>query len=263
MTAQYVKADRSSHWYTRDGRPMHEVPRADGKGMRPTTITDALKLDLFTSVSGIISEKKNFMVERYKLNQMANAAVALRHRPVTDMTDEEYAEELIRLAESPGKEAADFGTTLHRAIEEWLNSGMEVWPEDENLIPFMEGFAEWWHDQGLRVLATEQSFCRPDLGYGGTCDMLSGGLLVDWKTQKGDTVGALTHYDEWGMQLAAYGKAMNEPKTATVAISSTTPGIISMHKYSKQEMEDCWETFRCLRDLFYSPKGRGRKLSYG
>ncbi len=36
-----VPRESASHWYFPDGTPLHEVPRADGKGNRPTNLRDA------------------------------------------------------------------------------------------------------------------------------------------------------------------------------------------------------------------------------
>jgi hypothetical protein len=33
------------HWYQPDGTPLHQVPKADGKGMRDTTLADAKSSD--------------------------------------------------------------------------------------------------------------------------------------------------------------------------------------------------------------------------
>ena len=51
MTA--VKPESASHWYDLDGQPCHEVPRAKGDGMRPTTLADARKLHLLPSVTNV------------------------------------------------------------------------------------------------------------------------------------------------------------------------------------------------------------------
>lgn len=50
-----VPRESASHWYFPDGTPLHEVPRADGKGQRPTSLRDARKLGLFPSVTNVLS----------------------------------------------------------------------------------------------------------------------------------------------------------------------------------------------------------------
>ena len=47
------------HWYTQDGKPMHWVDKADGKGTRNTTLRDARKLNLLPSVTNILKLLNN------------------------------------------------------------------------------------------------------------------------------------------------------------------------------------------------------------
>ncbi len=46
---------KSQHWYDRDGKAVFEVPKAKGGGTRPTTIADARKLNLYPSVTTVLS----------------------------------------------------------------------------------------------------------------------------------------------------------------------------------------------------------------
>jgi len=46
---------KSMHWYDRDGKAVFEVPKAKGDGMRATTIADARKLNLYPSVTTVLS----------------------------------------------------------------------------------------------------------------------------------------------------------------------------------------------------------------
>ena len=46
-------AAESGHWYQADGTPAYEIVGANGK-MRPTTLRDARKLNLYPSVTTII-----------------------------------------------------------------------------------------------------------------------------------------------------------------------------------------------------------------
>jgi hypothetical protein len=41
-----IKRESASRWYLPSGKPFHEVERADGKGMRSSTLRDAVKWGL-------------------------------------------------------------------------------------------------------------------------------------------------------------------------------------------------------------------------
>ncbi len=67
----------STHWYRTDGTPCYQVPRADGKGLRPTTLRDARKLGLVPSVTGIIRCAAAPQLEAWKRKQLALACLTL------------------------------------------------------------------------------------------------------------------------------------------------------------------------------------------
>jgi hypothetical protein len=62
------------HWYQPDGTPLHQVPKADGKGMRDTTLADAKKLGLLPSVTGITDIVAKPALMNWKAAQVAAAA---------------------------------------------------------------------------------------------------------------------------------------------------------------------------------------------
>jgi hypothetical protein len=74
-------ATESMHWYDKAGRPCYEVERADKKGMRPTTLRDARKMNLVPSVTSIIKCAAAPQLEKWKRDQVLIAALTLPRMP--------------------------------------------------------------------------------------------------------------------------------------------------------------------------------------
>ena len=125
---KFVRDQTNSHWYTREGVPLHEVPRASGEGMRPTDVRDAKRLGLLPSVTNILGGLAKPGIDAWKRNQLVSAALALPR--LEGEPDADYAARLIEQAEAPSIKGSDFGTRLHQGIEDWLRSSGELWPED-------------------------------------------------------------------------------------------------------------------------------------
>ena len=64
----------SQHWYDKNGNSVFEVPKAKGGGMRPTTIADARKLNLYPSVTTVLSVLAKPSLDDWKLQQVAERA---------------------------------------------------------------------------------------------------------------------------------------------------------------------------------------------
>jgi hypothetical protein len=78
-------ASESGHWYRRDGSPCHEVPRAKGDGVRPTTLRDARKMGLLPSVTSIIKCADRPALNSWMQRQVAMSALTMRPAVTTSM----------------------------------------------------------------------------------------------------------------------------------------------------------------------------------
>jgi hypothetical protein len=65
---------KSQHWYDKDGNAVFEVAKAKGGGMRATTIADARKLNLYPSVTTVLSVLSKPSLDDWKLQQVAERA---------------------------------------------------------------------------------------------------------------------------------------------------------------------------------------------
>ena len=109
-----IKVEHPSHWYTHDGAPAYEVPRAKGDGMRAPTVADARKLDLVPSVTNILNVLRKPALEAWKIEQGIMQALTLTRDDGESLDDFAH-----RVAEQSGeiatKTAAE-GTAIHHAL---------------------------------------------------------------------------------------------------------------------------------------------------
>lgn len=101
-------------------------------------------------------------------------------------------------------EAKDLGTDVHD-IADRINRGEDTGPMAPSVAERVEHYRSWLAASGWDVKISEAYLVEPDLGYGGTLDILARdadgrSVLADIKTGKGV-------YRETVLQLAAYGMA--------------------------------------------------------
>ena len=126
--------------------------------------------------------------------------------------DPEWVDRLIEAArrrpDEVRDEAADFGTRTHQAISAWVKGGPEP-EEGSELRPPFVAFRAWLSDGRWGIVASELPVFHLEEGYAGTIDLLLKSsendewAVLDIKTSKGI-------YPEMGLQVAAYGAAVQE-----------------------------------------------------
>lgn len=133
--------------------------------------------------------------------------------------------------------AADRGTRLHRAAEQYLKYGFRNVDEDcsghfDGFLKFLEDHPNW------KPLHSEYRFYHKALLYAGTCDLLfdtpTGIVLVDLKTT------AQAHLGLWGVQLAAYQNGL-ESYYPTLKITATK--VLQTFNYGNYVLYDVEENF--------------------
>lgn len=202
-----IHPEQSSHWYTRDGRPAYEVPKADGT-MKKTTLADARKLDLVPSVTTILSVVAKPGLEAWKIENAIVAALTLPRQ--AGESDQAFARRVVTDSKEQVGNAMDVGTQIHQWIEDYIALPAIVKPAPIGYEATCASVREWI-DDSLDAGTVEKAFASP-LGYGGRIDWfgsLTNGRLavVDWKTQfvKGPQPN---FYETWDLQLAAYALAV-------------------------------------------------------
>ena len=145
--------------------------------------------------------------------------------------------------------AADKGSEIHTAIEEFVNRG--VWPADGLIKQCVLAYHEWSRSNPMEPVASEFTVWSPTEYYAGTIDevcLLPNGHygVIDFKTG-----GA---YPEAALQVAAYANALEELTAVPVdsawilRIPRDQPADGSPQFYTKfmdsEQIQDNLEAFR-------------------
>ena len=258
-----VPRESASHWYFPDGTPLHEVPRADGKGSRPTSLRDARKLGLFPSVTNVLSILAKPGLDAWKQEQAILAALTLP-RTEEETLDDFAKRVLVDMTSEVGR-AADLGSAVHAAIEgyaqgRWL-------PEDKGVARLFEPARQWFDKEVLAVHSVEIATAHLEWGYAGRVDLVatlrSTGrpTVIDFKTQKTrrDKDGSFKPilHDTWPLQLEAYrmalasrDKGLADAAIASVVIGSTDPVPVVVKVWDDADKDGYFRAFLAARDLW-------------
>ena len=258
-----VPRESASHWYFPDGTPLHEVPRADGKGSRPTSLRDARKLGLFPSVTNVLSILAKPGLDAWKQEQAILAALTLPR--IEGETLDDFAKRVITDMHSEVGRAADLGSAVHAAIEgyaqgRWL-------PEDKEVARLFEPARQWFDAQVTQVHSVEIAAAHLEWGYAGRVDLVatlrSTGrpTVIDFKTQKTrrDKNGYFKPilHDTWPLQLEAYhqalasrDKGLQDAAIASVVIGSTEPVPVVTQVWDDADKAGFFRAFLAARDLW-------------
>ena len=258
-----VPRESASHWYFPDGTPLHQVPRADGKGERPTSLRDARKLGLFPSVTNVLSILAKPGLDAWKLEQAILAALTLPR--IEGETLDDFAKRVLADMTSEVGRAADLGSAVHAAIEgyaqgRWL-------PEDKEVARLFEPARQWFDAQVTQVHSVEIAAAHHEWGYAGRVDLVatlrSTGrpTVIDFKTQKvrRDKDGSFKPilHDTWPLQLEAYRQALASRDTgladaaiASVVIGSTEPVPVVTQVWDDAQKPGFFRAFLAARDLW-------------
>jgi hypothetical protein len=255
----------SSHWYSLDGKPVHTQPTKDGEGQRATTLRDARKLALLPSVTSIISILDKPQLTRWKMREVAKAAIAIPG-PQGEEPVERFADRAIEAAMSQVGEAADLGSRIHAAIENLMRGSAEE-PSKE-LQPYVKPVLDWMRQVGVKVTHSEIVLVNAVHGFAGRVDALFtwgdafGKMgILDFKTKKTKPDEKVEAYDEHTLQLAAYAAThygaehLQHVVAANLFISSTEPGRLEVVKHDKEKMVAAYEAFTQMCAIWRFRKG--------
>lgn len=264
-----ISRESSSHWYLNDGTPFHEVPRADGNGIRHVTLRDARKVGALPSVTNILSVLAKPGLDAWRIEQGIMAALTLpriNNEPLDD-----FARRVVTDMSAQVTKAADLGSAIHAAIEVYLQTGEP--PENPDVLLLFEPVKLWIDDHVERVALVETVAVHPQLGYAGRIDMVAklkhagSWAVVDFKSQKmkPNTKGIYqaAYYETWPLQLIAYFEAlcrMGEcsrklEDIASVVINSVEPTPVQVKVWPREQHAAYWNAFQCAHQLWCFTKG--------
>ena len=256
----------NSHWYYPDGRPAHRIPCKDGEGDRPTNIRDARKLNLFPSVTTLLSVLAKPGLETWKLNQ---AILATAKAPrVENESDERWCKRVRGIAQEPVTVAADLGTRIHGALE-LAFTGQEY---DDAVKVYVHPVLQWQQKVGLEIVEREKRLVNIKHGFAGTADLLfrygkRGMGILDFKTRKTFPGQEVEPYDGQSLQLAAYAATywgedfVGKVLSANVFVSTTEPGRMDVFKHTDVARD--WRAFKWIAALWRYFNGYDPRLTTG
>ncbi len=255
-------ASESAHFYDTQGRPVYEVPYADpSKGMRPTTLSDARKLNLYPSVTKICSIAAKPGLEIWKATQILEASLTL---PIQQgETIDAYALRVVEDSKAQGQKAMDKGKELHAAIENWIQGKVDS--PDKIYIPTLID-SQWGkhigkvyeslNQYGIDILQgkPEHSFYH-ESGFGGKVDWHTDEIVIDFKTKdkltetvKGKVKDKKLAWPENCEQLAAYSRGLHHgfDKRIINVFIGVEDCEIRIHEWTRQDYENGWAVFQAL-----------------
>ncbi len=261
---QLIKPESSSHFYQCiDGvwTPCYEVPRKDGKGMKPFTLREARTSNppAVPSVTHILSVINKPGIEAWKQSELIWSALTISRKPTE--SDEDFVRRVVEEAEQRSTHAKEFGSQVHAAAEAFFANQ----PIDESVKPYLEQFIAWAKDNIETVIASELICGCPECGYAGRLDLACclknvGFAVIDLKSQKirRDKEGLkqpVFYSDTWPLQLAAYAhtfclhsSAQVIPSIVSVIIDSSEPGPVYVKRWD--DYQDYFDMFKHCIELW-------------
>lgn len=103
--------------------------------------------------------------------------------------------------------AGNFGTNVHKAIEEWIKNGNLPVDTDVKEYQAFENFREWAKVESVIFLESEKRVYSKKYWYAGTLDIL---VEIDGKIWLADIKTSSGIYPEHMWQMAGYDIALNE-----------------------------------------------------
>lgn len=254
MTTIIARAAESVHWYRlEDGAPQYTVKAKDGSD-RPTTLSDARKMNLVPSVTTILKMWPKPGLEVWKNEQLLLAALTLPKRP--DEPEKDYIARIVYDSKETAKMAAERGTRVHESIQKWYEGDKNV-DHPQIAAAFEQAVFEHFGTDPHENWDTERPFANTF--YGGKVDLCCSvsptapsGIVIDAKTKEFDEDSKVVGYDEHLMQLAAYRNGLGLPKArcANVFASVTKPGLIRVVEWPEEDLQKGWKMFSLLVQLW-------------
>lgn len=253
-----------SHYYRQTGEPAYETPIATGarKGeMRPTTLRDARKENLFPSITTCLKGYPKAALDAWILEQ----AVLARHNypppddaagPIESMATATEAQKIYlghvkTLANAKRDAAAARGNEIHHGAEAILKG--EPWNDQD---PHLVALNEWIGNNVAGVYFLERSVVNLELKVAGRLDACvelvdrPGVWILDYKGR------GFAHTKRHGwrakprktdlIQLAFYASTMDGPPRVAnlyVANDSDEPRI-EFKEYSPEDQAEALEALR-------------------
>lgn len=225
------------HWYKSE-------PDGSVTSYYDSDLRDARKLGLYCSITTIEKDiRANPTLANWILRETIKACVEY---PKLDWEDiKSYSDRITKASKKIAETAADFGTRLHDALEEYPQI-----PMDEQVRPYFDMYAVWHEANVLETVSSELMLADDRIGIAGKLDKVLihkhyGMVICDFKTQ--NVKAKPSFYSSFARQLAfysqAYAKKMgcSPPKLLSLVIDSNEPRTPIAHLWSDEDAERAWK----------------------
>ena len=240
----------AQHWYSSAGTPEH----FRGPNGSATTLREARKLNLYPSVTTVIDVLAKPGLEVWKRRQAVLAALTLPKLP--DEPSDAFLARIDADAAREAKEAAEHGSAIHAAVEAMM-AGEAV---PERFRPHCAGVRRMLEDNypGITDWVVEKRFAHA-AGFAGCCDLHSpsAGVVIDHKSadiREGDTK-QLAYSQHIQLSAYAWGLGIPSHRGANIFISRTEPGLVRLHEWSTEKMQEGRAIFEHALAIWQLTKG--------
>lgn len=154
-------------------------------------------------------------------------------------------------ADRISKESREFGTKVHKIIEDHLNGCLQIEDYSELELEVADLIIKWLEENNVKTLHTELELENPKLNLVGHADFIgelgSEAVVIDWKTSK-------EHRTEFPLQKAAYAKMANDKLGLKINKGITLRcdrenRVLDVKEYKKL-VTTYWPQFLCCLKVF-------------
>lgn len=181
------------------GKRYYETP--SGK-LLPSVTTILSILDKPALIQWSANVSTEFLFDEIKKRQVAG------NFDLKSKKAQELLKEAKRSRYAISKQATDIGTSVHNAIEDYINTGKKATLTNEKAKLSFSSFFKWADENKFKPLETEVFVWSDKMNCAGTFDCVGNihgvKFLIDFKTSKG------FYEPSMPLQLSAYAKAYEE-----------------------------------------------------
>lgn len=177
----------------------------------------------------------------YKADGIVVPSVTTIMKPLSDASYFMVSDDVLN-------KAAEKGTNVHNAIENWLKFG--IVDVDPDYKGYFDAFLDWFNKEQPKIIDSERRLYHKIMMYAGTADLIAeiGGklVLIDYKT----TFKILDK--NCSVQLEAYSQALG---TENVNVDEKrilhlkSDGSWSEHIHKSKDMK-AWRVFSSLKTIY-------------
>lgn len=256
MATLIKRGEDSSHYYTKNGEPVHG------------NLRDARKVLALPSVTNIIGATlKNEALSRWIIEQAILSTISLPRLP--EEAEDDFVKRVILDMDAEKNQKAKLGSRVH-ALQENLLLKQEIDVDEQKALWVFYERLRHWNERVTSVHNVEFVVVSEDEAFAGKVDAYithreHGKCLVDFKTRTARKLKKgrkLDVRESDCLQLSAYrfallkGQVDPEPETKclSVLIDSET-GDVEEHLWSEKSLKDALDVFRSLCRVWRWVKG--------